>query len=223
MGYLICSKCKGYYKLREDEHVKDLNNQCKCGGKLRYVENLDIIDPQWKPIEIAKKETKKEILTNKLRSTFTLPQLNIRNRLNNFYNNNFKNRLYNTRNQRRMNKNPYGMDANLINSLMSELNLHNLRWMIIIPMTLAVTLILTFLSGIYTLLTFLILLGVGYLIDDRIIGIKNALVTGAISYFLGGLLTGSYLYLILYIILGMINGAVCGWIGGYIRTRLNRN
>lgn len=223
MGYLICSKCKGYYKLREDERVKDFTSQCDCGGKLRYVENLDIIDPQWKSVEIAKKKTKKEILNNKLRSTFTLPKLNIRNRLNNFYNNTFKNRFYNNGNQRRMNRNPYSMDANFMNSLMSELNLHNLHWMIIIPMTIAVTLILTFLSGIYTLLTFLILLGVGYLIEDRIIGIKNALVTGAISYFLGSLLTGSYLYIIPYIILGMINGAVCGWIGGYIRTRLNRN
>jgi dipeptide/tripeptide permease len=134
-----------------------------------------------------------------------------------------RSRIYNTRKQERINRNPYGMDANLINSLMSEFNLRNLRWIIIIPMSVVVALILTYLSGIYSLLTFLVLLTVGYLFDNRIIGIKNALITGAISYFLGGLLTGSYLYLIPYTILGMINGAACGWIGGYIRTRLNRN
>jgi ABC-type uncharacterized transport system permease subunit len=54
-----------------------------------------------------------------------------------------------------------------------------------------------------------------------IIGIKNAVVTGAISFFLGSLFTGSFLYLIPYIILGVINGAVCGWIGGYIKTKYN--
>ncbi|MCE5214246.1 MAG: MFS transporter, partial [Methanobacterium sp.] len=146
MGYLICSKCKGYYKLVPDERVKDFTNQCECGGKLRYVENLDIIDPQWKPLKIAKKKTKKEIITSKLKSVFTLPRLNIKNRFAQF-NSNLKNRIYNTRNQRRINRNPYGIDAGLINSIMNELNFQNIRWIIVIPLIIIVTLILAYLSG----------------------------------------------------------------------------
>lgn len=38
MGYLICEKCKGYYKLRPDESPKDFSDTCECGGKLIYYE-----------------------------------------------------------------------------------------------------------------------------------------------------------------------------------------
>lgn len=34
-GFLICSKCKGYYKLREGESPEDFES-CQCGGKLKY-------------------------------------------------------------------------------------------------------------------------------------------------------------------------------------------
>jgi predicted membrane metal-binding protein len=112
------------------------------------------------------------------------------------------------------------METGFINSIMNELNFHNIRWILVIPVAAVITLILAFTQGIFTLLTFLLLVAVGYLFDDIIIGTKNAVVTGAISFFLGSLFTGSFLYLIPYTLLGVINGVVCGWIGGYIKTRM---
>ena len=41
MGYLVCEKCKGYYKLREDESWEDFSN-CECDGNLKYYR--DIVD-----------------------------------------------------------------------------------------------------------------------------------------------------------------------------------
>lgn len=40
MGYLICDKCGGYYKLEEGESADDFD-VCECGAKLRYVDNID--------------------------------------------------------------------------------------------------------------------------------------------------------------------------------------
>jgi hypothetical protein len=40
MGYLICDKCRGYYELQKGESAEDFD-KCQCGGKLRYVNNLD--------------------------------------------------------------------------------------------------------------------------------------------------------------------------------------
>ena len=40
MGYLICDKCEGYYELKEGEAIDDFQS-CACGGKLKYVKNLD--------------------------------------------------------------------------------------------------------------------------------------------------------------------------------------
>ena len=111
------------------------------------------------------------------------------------------------------------MNQNPLNSIINELNFNNIHWILVIPVALVITLILTFTHGIFTLLNFLLLAAVGYLFNDQIIGTKNAIITGAISFFLGSLLTGSFLYLIPFTILGAINGAVCGWIGGYIKTR----
>lgn len=39
MGYLICKKCNGYYKLQEGESPEDFR-ECQCGGKLNYVESM---------------------------------------------------------------------------------------------------------------------------------------------------------------------------------------
>lgn len=220
MGYLICSKCKGYYELASDETVKDFISECNCGGKLRYVENLDIVDPHWKPISVPKKRSKKEILKSKFRSVFIIPWLDLKTRMRQFYYNHLAGRFHNHRRQSRINRNPYGMDAGLINSVFAELNFRNIKWITIIPFIIAITSILAFTPGFLTLLTFLLLLVVGYLFDDWIIGTKNAIITGAISYFLGCLLTGQFLYLIPYTMLGVINGAVCGWIGGYVRSRI---
>ncbi len=84
-----------------------------------------------------------------------------------------------------------------------------------------ITLILANTHGILTLLIFLLLAAVG-LTKDPVIGAKNAIITGAISFFLGSLLSGSFPPLnTLNHIKGTINGAVCGFIGGYIQTRYN--
>ncbi len=39
MGYLVCEKCKGYYKLREDESWEDFSN-CECDGNLKYYHDI---------------------------------------------------------------------------------------------------------------------------------------------------------------------------------------
>lgn len=39
MGYLICSKCGGYYQLQEGEYPEDFG-RCQCGGNLQYEEEI---------------------------------------------------------------------------------------------------------------------------------------------------------------------------------------
>ncbi len=39
-GYLVCQKCNGYYKLQPGESPEDFE-ECQCGGKLKYYENID--------------------------------------------------------------------------------------------------------------------------------------------------------------------------------------
>ena len=219
MGYLICGKCKSFYKLQSGESAKNFVHNCDCGGKYRYVENLDIVDPNWKQVYIRKKSTRKEILRNKMQSVFSVPK-NVKNRLVQFFQNKFGKQIYNAQNWNRTKKSPSGMDAGFINSVINELNFYNIRWILIIPAIIAITLILTVTHGIFNLLIFILLAAVGYLFNDQIIGTKNAVVAGAISFFLGSLFMGSFLYIIPFTILGAINGAVCGWVGGYIKTRL---
>jgi MFS family permease len=115
------------------------------------------------------------------------------------------------------------MQSGFINSIKNELNFHNIQWILVIPATIVITLILAFGHGILTLFTFILLIMVGYLSKSIVIGTKNALITGAISFFLGTLLTGSYLYLILYILLGIVNGLVCGFIGAYLKIIIQRS
>jgi hypothetical protein len=220
MSYLICSKCKSYYKLQSGESAKNFVGNCDCGGKYRYVENLDFVDPNWKQVSIMKKSTRKEILRNKIQSAFSVPRMDLKNRLVSSLQNIFGKQIYNAQNWNRTKKSPYGMDKGFINSVLNELNFYNIRWTLVILVTIAITLILTITHGIFTLLIFILLVAVGYLFNNQIIGTKNAIVTGAISFFLGSLFMGSFLYLIPLTILGAINGAVCGWIGGYIKTRI---
>ncbi len=233
MGYLICGKCKSYYKLQSDESAKDFVDHCDCGGKLRYVENLDIVDPSWKSVTIRKKSTKSEILRNKMQSVFSVPNLNLKTRLVQFWNsmktpfvqfwNSYRNRIRNAQNWSNNYNTQYDREngiISIINSIKNELNFHNIRWTLVIPVAMAITIIFTLTQGIFTLLIFILLAAVGYLFRDQLIGTKNAIVTGAISYFLGSLFTGSFLYLIPLTILGVINGAVCGWIGAYIKTKI---
>jgi glucose-6-phosphate-specific signal transduction histidine kinase len=217
MGYLICGKCKSYYKLQSGESAKDFVDKCDCGGNLRYVVNLDIVDPYWKEVSLRKKPAKKEIIKNKI---FSFPR-NIKNRLYQFYHDNIGRRIYNARSQSRIHRRPQGIQAGFINSILNELNLHNIQWILVAPATIALTLLLTFTNGISTLLAFIVLVMVGYLSQNMIIGAKNASIIGGISFFLGSLFQGSFLYIILYLILGIINGIVCGLIGGYINKRLH--
>jgi len=167
-----------------------------------------------------KKSTRKEILRNKIQSAFSDPRMDLKNRLVSSLQNIFGKQIYNAQNWNRTKKSPYGMDKGFINSVLNELNFYNIRWTLVILVTIAITLILTITHGIFTLLIFILLVAVGYLFNNQIIGTKNAIVTGAISFFLGSLFMGSFLYLIPLTILGAINGAVCGWIGGYIKTRI---
>ncbi len=44
MGYLVCERCGGYYKLKPGESPNKFSDNCECGGKLKYVENLKTTD-----------------------------------------------------------------------------------------------------------------------------------------------------------------------------------
>lgn len=216
MSYLICTKCKTYYQLEPGESRTDYNDKCSCGAKLRYVENLDIVDPGWRPVQFEKKPSKKEILKEKIQVITSIPK-DIKNRLFQLKNN----LHYRLQSRRNWNHNPnYGPQNMGIASLLNELNLKNIRWEVVLPAALAISAIYAFTTGIFTLLILLILVGVGYLFNNQVIGVKNGLITGAISFFLGSLLTGSFLFLIPLTIVGAINGAVCAWIGGYLKTRI---
>lgn len=220
MGYLICSKCRFYYKMESGESKKDFTSNCDCGSKLRYVENLDIVDPSWKQSIFRKKPTIKEILTNKLQSISFRINDNIISPIIRFWHN-LRNRFHNTKNWNNHYNSPYGMQNSLINTIQAELNFNNIQWIIIIPVIMVITLILANSNGILTLLIFVLLAAVGYLTKEPVVGAKNAIVAGAISFFFGSLLIGSFLSIIPFTMLGVINGAVCGFIGGYIQTRYN--
>lgn len=211
MGYLICSKCKSYYQLESGKSRKDFVDKCSCGSKLRYVENLDIVGPEWRPVTLEKKPSTKENLKKKIQSISSIPS-NLKNRLARFKNN----FLYQMQNQRSWNQGPQNMN---INSLLNELNFHHINWPLIIPFIVTITVIYAFTPTIFSLLILVLLVLVGYLSADLIRAIKNALITGAISLFIGSLLNTSFLFMIPLTIVGAINGAVCGWIGAYLRYR----
>jgi len=42
-GYLVCDKCNRYYKLQFGESPYDFTDECECGGKLEYYENIDFL------------------------------------------------------------------------------------------------------------------------------------------------------------------------------------
>jgi len=223
VGYLICNKCKSYYKLQSGESAKDFVDKCDCGGKIRYIQNLDIIDPQWKPFTIKRKPSKKEILQDKMQSIFTFRKINLKNHLQQFYYNNIGKHIQNNRNQYTIHNNSYGMQSGFMNSIRNELNFHNIQWILVIPATILITLILGFGHGLITLLTFILLIIVGYLSKNIITGTKNALIIGAVSYFIGTLLIGAYLYLIIYILLGIVNGLICGFLGAYLKIIIQQS
>jgi len=214
MGYLICTKCKIYYKMKIAESKKDFTSLCNCGGRLRYIENLDIVDPTWKPTTFKRKPTTRQTLKKRFHSISSLP-LKIKNRFIQFKNN----LKYRLQSQRNWNHNPHYQSPFGINSILSQLNFQNINWILVVPIAVIITLIYTFTGGFFTLLIFPLLILVGYLSMDIITGIKNAVITGALSFFMGSLLTGSFIFVIPLTIVGAINGAVCGWIGTYLKNR----
>ena len=221
MGYLICGKCKSYYKLHSGESANDFADNCECGGKFKYVQNLDIVDPNWKEVKIPKRSTRKEILMKTIQSIISALNFKIKYPLVTSWNK-WKYQIHNALNRNTTQYSQYDMGINPINSIINELNFRNIQWVFVIPIIVAITLILVFEQGILTLLTFFFLVILGYLLEDQIIGIKNAVIAGAISYFLGTLLTGSFLLVIPFALLGAVNGAVCGWVGGYLKKIISK-
>lgn len=43
MGYLICNKCRGYYKLQPGDNPDDFTDKCACGGDLRYAIDIEVV------------------------------------------------------------------------------------------------------------------------------------------------------------------------------------
>jgi len=225
MGYLICNQCKGYYKLQSGESPKDFEKECHCGGALRYVENLDIVDPSWKLMSVKRKITKVEIIRDKINSLFSF-RIDFKNRIVHFYYKHFGKWIYKIQNwnrSQRNHSNQYNMDSGMINSIINQLNFQNINWILVIPVAAAMTAILAFTNGIFTILTLILLVLVGYLSHDMVLGAKNATAAGGISFLLGSLLMGSFLMVIPFTILGVINGAVCGFLGGYVKIRYGRS
>jgi hypothetical protein len=47
MSYLICERCKSYYKLKLGEKPEDYSNECECGGKLKFTKNFKVDEKDW--------------------------------------------------------------------------------------------------------------------------------------------------------------------------------
>jgi len=41
-GFIACEKCGGYYKLKSGEYSANFTDKCDCGGKLIYINNIDV-------------------------------------------------------------------------------------------------------------------------------------------------------------------------------------
>ena len=52
MSYLVCKKCKSYYKLKHGEKPEDYSSECECGGKLKFTKNFNINKKDMKKIRI---------------------------------------------------------------------------------------------------------------------------------------------------------------------------
>lgn len=64
MAYIICEKCRKYYKVEEGESLEDFE-LCRCGGNLKFVQNLDnyILDDS-KPINSKQKSSENGLNRN---------------------------------------------------------------------------------------------------------------------------------------------------------------
>lgn len=221
MGYLICGKCKSYYKLQPGESADDFIDQCNCGGKLRYAENIDIVHPDWKEAPIndicpncGDKNPKGTIFCNNCGK-----QIQDINNKKEYQKNKQQNQTYQHKTNQKSHKTNKEIDTDLINGFKKELNFKNIRWSLVLPVAMALTILEAIPIDALFPLIFIGLAVVGYLFKDKYIGTKNAIVTGAISFFLGSLITGAFLFTIPMVFLGIIIGAICGWIGAYIKTK----
>ena len=59
MDYLICNKCKGSYELQPGESPEDFDLKCDCGGKLEFVNEINI--PKQVTYEPAIEFSKKDL------------------------------------------------------------------------------------------------------------------------------------------------------------------
>lgn len=66
-GYLLCDKCRGYYKLKSDESPKDFTDKCSCGGKIRFSKSIDVVGATNKERTFEKRQSK----IQRLKSSFT--------------------------------------------------------------------------------------------------------------------------------------------------------
>lgn len=84
-GYLLCDKCRGYYKLKSDESPRDFTNKCSCGGKIRFSKNIDVIGTN-KERTFEKKQSKIQRLKSSLWPKHKFTFSAISNQLNGFKN-----------------------------------------------------------------------------------------------------------------------------------------
>jgi hypothetical protein len=43
-GYLVCDKCEEIYEIEPGKFSTDYNDECVCGGKLKYTKSFDASD-----------------------------------------------------------------------------------------------------------------------------------------------------------------------------------
>lgn len=65
-GYLLCDKCRGYYRLKSDESPRDFTDKCNCGGKIRFSKSIDVIGTTNKERTFEKRQSK----IQRLKSSF---------------------------------------------------------------------------------------------------------------------------------------------------------
>jgi hypothetical protein len=81
MHYLVCRKCKGYYKLQKGESIEDFGG-CECGGTLKHAvfgalenesfEAEETLKPEWfgAQIEARKMLSNRRFDTSKIHRIF---------------------------------------------------------------------------------------------------------------------------------------------------------
>jgi len=63
-GYLVCTQCKGYYELQENESPEDFE-KCECGGSLDYHEPRTLVED---PVKDNLKSARKHVFNKSPKS-----------------------------------------------------------------------------------------------------------------------------------------------------------